>query len=158
MARIVEFLTVNVASRDAKAGAAALARLGLGQLPPSVMPQKPAEITDVTVPIGDAGAISVISPTAPTSVVQRFLDRRGEGLYSIAVRVDDLDGAMREWEGIEWVLDHPYRFPPGTPAARYAPEILRANWIKPGMLAGVLLEVFEFQGAVEPHHPEASTT
>ena len=43
--------------------------------------------------------------------------------------------------------------PAGTPAARFVPERLRANWIKPSSLSGILLEVFEFDGPVEIHHP-----
>jgi hypothetical protein len=95
----------------------------------------------------------VIAPTGPGSPVQRFLEKRGEGAYSIAVRVDSLEEVMREWAatGIQWVLPEPYEFPPGNAAGRYVPERLKANWVKPGSLGGVMLEVFEFIGKVAHH-------
>ena len=133
MGRIIEFITINVATRDLDGTLAKWRALGLGNLPPAHMPLPPAEITDVTVPIGASGAVSVIAPTGPASPVQRFLDKRGEGAYSIAVRVDSLAEVMPEWRaaGMQWVLPEPYEFPPGTPAGRYLPERLRANWVKP---------------------------
>jgi hypothetical protein len=151
MARIIEFLTVNVAARNVEETVAKYRNLGLSALPPFPMPKPPAEIVDVSLPIGKEGAISVIAPTGPGSPVQRFIDKRGEGLYSIAVRVDDLDGAMREWTGMQWVLDKPYEFASGNPAARYIPDRLRVNWIKPSSLNGVMLECFEFVGEIREH-------
>jgi hypothetical protein len=117
------------------------------------MPQPPIEITDVTLPLGSSGAISVIAPTGPSSAVQRFLQKRGAGAYSIAVRVDSLTEVMAEWAaaGIDWVLPEPQQLPPGTPAGRYSPERLRINWVKPSSLGGIMLEVFEFGGRVEHH-------
>jgi hypothetical protein len=154
MARILELLTVNVAARDAEQTVAKYRSLGLPSLPAFPMPEPPAEIVDVSLPIGEQGAISVIAPTGPGSPVQRFIERRGEGVYSIAVRVDDLDAAMRDWKGMQWVLDKPYEFKSGNPAARYVPERLRVNWIKPSSLTGVMLECFEFVGSVRKHEPE----
>lgn len=155
MAKILEFLTVNVAAENGDDTVAKFRALGLTALPPSHMPEPPAEITDVTLPVGPVGAVSVISATGPGSPVTRFLSKKGEGVYSLAVRVDDLDEAMREWSaaGMEWVLPEPYEFGAGHPAARYVPETLRVNWIKPASLNGVMLECFEFVGEVKPYEP-----
>lgn len=156
MGRIMEFLTINIAVAELDEAAAKYRAMGLATLPPNVMPEPPAEITDITVPLGASGAISVIAATGPGSPVKRFLDRRGEGTYSIAVRVDSLAEVMAEWSaaGVAWVLPEPYVFPPGTPAARFVPEQLKANWVKPASLNGVMLECFEFVGAVHEHAPE----
>jgi hypothetical protein len=151
--KILEFLTVNVATPDLEGALAKWRKLGLATLPPAHMPQPPIEITDVTLPLGSSGAISVIAPTGPGSAVQRFLQKRGAGAYSIAVRVDSLPEVMAEWAaaGIEWVLPEPQQLPPDTPAGRYKPERLRINWVKPSSLGGIMLEVFEFGGRVEHH-------
>jgi len=153
MGKILEFLTVNVATPDLEGTLSKWRKLGLTTLAPAHMPQPPIEITDVTMPIGPSGAVSVIAPTGPGSALNRFLAKRGAGAYSIAVRVDSLPEVMKEWAeaGVEWVLPEPQELPPGTPAARYKPEKLRINWVKPSSLGGIMLEVFEFQGRVEHH-------
>ena len=57
MGKILEFITVNVAARDVEAALVKWRAMGLASLPPSHMPAPPAEITDVTLPIGLAGAV-----------------------------------------------------------------------------------------------------
>ena len=153
MGRILELITVNVAARDPDATLDKYRAMGLSPLSPSHMPEPPAEITDVTLPIGSEGAISVIAATGPGSPVARFLEKRGEGIYSIAVRVDSLAEVMAEWSaaGIDWVLAEPYEFTAAHPAARYVPEGLKVNWVKPSSLGGVLIECFEFIGEVGEH-------
>ena len=151
MGRIIEFLTLNIATDDLDAASAKWRGLGLVDLPLAHMPEPPVEIDDVTLPLGDSGAVSLIAPTGPGSPVRRFLDRRGPGAFSLAVRVDSLSEVMREWQaaGVEWVLPAPQPLPPGTPAALYKPERLKVNWVKPSSLGGIMLEVFEFEGRVE---------
>ena len=156
MAKILEYITINYAVADLDAAVATFSALGLGNVAPNVMPDPPAQITDVTFPLGAEGALSLVAPTDPTSTVQKFLERKGEGMLSFAVRVDDLSTLMAEWSahGIEWVLPEPYVFPTGTAAARYRVETLKANWVKPGSLHGMLMECFEFCGTVEEIDPE----
>lgn len=153
MASILEFLTVNVAVKDLDSAAGQYRGMGLHPHEPNRMPEPPAQITDVSIPLGSAGAISLISPTDETSPVSAFLAKRGEGVYSVAVRVDDLAEAMREWGHLDWVLPEPYAFPEGTPALDFVPDRLLANWVKPRSLHGVMLEVFEFQGKVRTWQP-----
>jgi 4-hydroxyphenylpyruvate dioxygenase-like putative hemolysin len=156
MGKILEFLTVNIATADLDGALAKYRAMGLRTLPPAHMPEPPAEITDVTLPIGPMGSISVIAATGPGSPVKRFIDKRGEGVYSIAVRVDSLAEVMEEWAaaGLQWVLPEPYVFPHENPAARYVPEQLKVNWVKPSSLGGVMLECFEFVGEVREEQPE----
>ena len=153
MGKILELLTVNVAARDLDATLDKYRAMGLSSLTPSHMPEPPAEITDVTFPIGPIGSISVIAATGPSSPVARFLEKRGQGIYSIAVRVDSLAEVMVEWSaaGLDWVLPKPYEFTANHPAARYVPERIKVNWVKPSSLDGVMLECFEFIGEVGEH-------
>src|SRR5688572_21086078 len=109
MGKILELLTVDIAVRDIDEAVNKYRRMGLPTLPPHHMPEAPIQITDVTVPMGSSGAISLVSPTADASQVKKFIDRRGEGLYAIAVRVDNLKEVMSEWSaaGVNWVLPEP---------------------------------------------------
>lgn len=155
MARILELLTVNAAVKDLDTAIEVYRNMGLHPHAPNRMPEPPAQITDVSIPLGAAGAISLISPTDDGSPVSGFLAKRGEGVYSVAVRVDDLREAMREWSHLDWVLQEPYEFPPGTPALDSQPDKLLANWVKPRSLHGLMLEVFEFEGEVRRWEPVA---
>ncbi len=152
MARIVEFITVNVAVKDLDTAVSHYKAMGLPAHAPMHMPEPPASITDVTLPIGKEGSISVIAATDAKSPVARFVEKRGEGPYSICLRTDNLRELMKEWSalGLQWVLSEPYAFPPGNAAGRYVPEKLLANWVKPASNFGVMLEVFEFVGKVSP--------
>lgn len=49
----------------------------------------------VVLPLGD-GELQLASPTSANSPVSRFLHRRGEGFYNVALEVDDLDAAVEE--------------------------------------------------------------
>ena len=113
-------------------------------------------MTDVTVEFPRGGesakagaAISLIEPWKGGGAVGKFIEKRGAGVYSIAVRVDDLPAAMRDWAtlGFEWVLDTPSEVPGGRAASYIADKVL-VNWVKPKTFGGVLLEVFELQGNV----------
>ncbi len=151
MAKILELLTVNIAVESLDESIPKYEALGIRHVEPEHMPEPPAEITDVSFPL-PAGALSLIAATAPSSPVARFLERRGPGVYSIAVRVDDIREAMREWgeRGMEWVLDEPAVLEDAA-AVQHRVERLLMNWVKPSSLNGVMLEVFEFAGDVRPN-------
>jgi hypothetical protein len=153
MARVVEILTINLAVSSLDEAIPRLQALGIDHVPPAHMPEPPAEIIDVSFPFSGGGALSLIQATAPTSPVARFLERRPEGPYSVALRVDDLREAMREWgeRGIEWVLEEPTVFEDGE-AAGTRVERLLMNWIKPRSLPiGIAVEVCQFEGRTERH-------
>ena len=152
MAQIIEFLTINVAVGDIDAAVGRYKALGFAPHPPNNMPDPPAQITDVSIPMGSVGHVSVIAGTDPDSMVAKWVEKRGEGMYSVAVRTDDLKGLMEEWTkaGVEWVLPEPYEFPPETPCVQYVAEKTIVNWVKPKSMFGMLLEVFELQGDIRP--------
>lgn len=152
MVQILELLTINIAVESLERTIPKYEGLGLSHVRPVPMPEPPAEITDVSFPVPKGGAVSLIEATGPTSPVARFLEKKGQGVYSIAVRVDDLGGAMQEWGtlGLRWVLDEPAVLH-DAPVVDRMVERLLMNWVKPSSLDGVMLEVFEFQGAVSAH-------
>jgi catechol 2,3-dioxygenase-like lactoylglutathione lyase family enzyme len=49
------------------------------------------------IPLDAEGAyLELAMPTTPDHRVARFLDQRGEGMFSISVEVDDLDATVRD--------------------------------------------------------------
>ncbi len=53
------------------------------------------KITEAMLPIGNAH-LQLLEPTDEESTVAKFIERRGEGLHHIAIRVDDIEAALDE--------------------------------------------------------------
>jgi methylmalonyl-CoA/ethylmalonyl-CoA epimerase len=52
------------------------------------------QVEEVLLRVGES-YVQLLSPTAPTSPVARFLEKRGEGIHHVAYRVDDCAAALR---------------------------------------------------------------
>lgn len=79
--------------------------------------------------------IELLEPTGEGSPIGRFLDRRGEGINHLTLRVDDLDAALARLgeRGVEVVGEAPR---PGAGGSRVA-------FLHPRSCGGVLLELVE---------------
>ncbi|MBI5508501.1 MAG: methylmalonyl-CoA epimerase [Deltaproteobacteria bacterium] len=86
------------------------------------------------VTVGDS-RIELIAPTRADSEVSRFLAKNGEGLHHVAVRVHDLDAALRDLKarGAKLIDETPR---PGAHQTRVA-------FVHPKGAHGVLLELVE---------------
>jgi len=51
------------------------------------------KITEAMLPLGDAH-LQLLEPTDETSTVAKFIEKRGEGLHHIALRVNDIEAAL----------------------------------------------------------------
>ncbi|BBZ51622.1 methylmalonyl-CoA epimerase [Mycobacterium heidelbergense] len=85
-------------------------------------------------PTGTA-QIQLMAPIDDTSVIAKFLDKRGPGIQQLAVRVSDLDGLCERLraQGVRLTYDAPRR---GTANSRI-------NFIHPKDAGGVLIELVE---------------
>ena len=85
-------------------------------------------------PIGEA-EIELLEPTSPDSSVAKFIEKRGEGLHHIAIRVDDIEAALAELraKGVQLIDEMPRN---GAGGARIA-------FVHPKATHGVLLELCE---------------
>jgi methylmalonyl-CoA/ethylmalonyl-CoA epimerase len=79
--------------------------------------------------------IQLMAPLDESSVIARFLDRRGPGIQQLACRVSDLDALSQRLrgQGVRLVYDAPRR---GTANSRI-------NFIHPKDAGGVLIELVE---------------
>ena len=84
---------------------------------------------------GTTAQIQLMAPLDETSVIAKFLDKRGPGLQQLAVRVSDLDSLSNRLrsQGARLVYETPRR---GTANSRI-------NFIHPKDAGGVLIELVE---------------
>ncbi|MBA4365538.1 MAG: methylmalonyl-CoA epimerase [Coprothermobacter sp.] len=85
-------------------------------------------------PVGDT-EVELLEPTSADSSVAKFIEKRGEGLHHIAIRVDDIEAALAELKakGVQLIDETPRN---GAGGARIA-------FVHPKATHGVLLELCE---------------
>src|SRR5215470_10453598 len=66
-------------------------QLGLSVVSEEVVPHEKVKVA--MVPVGES-RIELLEPTAPDSVIAKFLEKRGEGLHHVALYVPDLAHAV----------------------------------------------------------------
>jgi methylmalonyl-CoA epimerase len=85
---------ITRAVRDAAAARAAIASLlGAEAGPIDAIPAFGVRSTDVA--LGD-DTLQLVSPLDDDNPVMRYIERRGEGFYALALEVDDIDAAVAE--------------------------------------------------------------
>lgn len=79
--------------------------------------------------------LNLISSTDSTTSVGRFLERRGDGVFLLSLKVEDVDAASAELRemGIEPLLERPARGDGHAPV----------NFVHPREMAGVQFEFIE---------------
>jgi methylmalonyl-CoA epimerase len=84
--------------------------------------------------VGDA-TLELLEPTGPESPIAKFIEKRGEGIHHICLRVDDLEShlAALQAKGYRLINEHPV---PGAHGCRVA-------FLHPSAGNGVLLELSE---------------
>ena len=84
---------------------------------------------------GTSAQIQLMAPLDETSVIAKFMDKRGPGIQQLAYRVSDLDAICEQLraQGVRLVYDTPRR---GTANSRI-------NFIHPKDAGGVLIELVE---------------
>jgi methylmalonyl-CoA/ethylmalonyl-CoA epimerase len=83
---------------------------------------------------GDSN-VELLEPTGPDSTVAKFIDKRGEGIHHICLRVDDIESHLvrLKAEGYRLINEHPV---PGAHGCRVA-------FLHPSAGNGVLIELSE---------------
>jgi methylmalonyl-CoA epimerase len=91
-------------------------------------------VTTLFLPIGET-EIELLESTAPGSAVAKFIENRSGGMHHLALRVDDIDEALKELKskGIQLIDETPRRGAGGS----------RTAFIHPKSTGGVLIELVE---------------
>ncbi|MCR4425694.1 MAG: methylmalonyl-CoA epimerase [Firmicutes bacterium] len=85
-------------------------------------------------PIGET-EIELLESTDPEGPIAKFIEKRGEGIQHIAVRVDDIESALEEMreKGVRLIDETP----------RYGAGGARIAFLHPKSTGGVLIELTE---------------
>lgn len=109
-------------------------------------PQPPEEVRYRNLYLGDQPILAVITPGTETSAIHRFLKRRGEGMFSISMRVGDVRAyaARVAGLGIEMLHADP-KVVNGGKIGRTDLHNAQIMWVKPQESSSkVLFELQEF--------------
>ena len=88
-------------------------------------------------PLGDT-EVELLEATDPESPVAKFIEKRGEGIHHLAVRVENLEEALEKMKalGLRMIDEKP----------RYGAGGARIAFVHPKTAGGVLLELSERPG------------
>lgn len=92
------------------------------------------QVTVAFLPCGDS-ELELPESTSPEGPIARFIEKNGEGIQHIAIRVDDIDAALAE------LKEKGVRLIDQTP--RYGAGGARIAFLHPKATHGVLLELCE---------------
>jgi methylmalonyl-CoA epimerase len=84
--------------------------------------------------VGDSN-LELLEPTSPDSPIAKFIDKRGEGIHHICLRVDDLEGHLARLKAVGYRLINEAPVP-GAHGCRVA-------FLHPAAGNGVLIELSE---------------
>jgi methylmalonyl-CoA/ethylmalonyl-CoA epimerase len=106
--------------------------LGLEATGTEVVPEQKVKVAFL--PCGDS-EIELLESTVPDGPINKFIEKRGEGIQHIALRVDNIDEALKilKEKGIRLIDEKP----------RYGAGGARIAFLHPRATKGVLIELTE---------------
>jgi LAO/AO transport system kinase len=123
---------LGIAVRSLAAARGIYEKLGFKLSDAEVIPGENVRV--VMVAMGET-RLELLEPTSKNSVISKFIEKRGEGLHHVSIRVPDLAGVVRrlKLDGVRLVSDE---IAVGAGGHRYI-------FIHPSSAAGVLIELVE---------------
>lgn len=126
---------IGVAVKSLAAAKGIYEKLGLNVSVEEVVEAEQVRV--VMVPLGES-RLELLEPTSDTSVIARFIAKRGEGLHHVSLRVPNLETAVARLkeDGVRLVSNE---IKVGAGGHRYV-------FVHPSGTGGVLLELVEAPG------------
>jgi 4-hydroxyphenylpyruvate dioxygenase-like putative hemolysin len=136
---------VHCAVTDLDAACRDLSELfGFDVGPLVVQDAPPEQVRFRNLAIGDRPALALITPSAPGTSIEKFLRRRGEGIFSVSLRVSDIDTYGRQLDAHRaTLLLQQANEVKETRIGATIVDRARINWIKP--TSTPLRTLFEIQ-------------
>lgn len=146
MAEILELRELSFAVRDLDKAQEKFNAMGLDNTDPWTESMPPIQARLTSMPIGGSSISLMESVGDEDTPITEFLEKRGEGIFSFTLVVDDIEAITEQWRnaGVDFVLDEPVRVPNGYSVGQPIPVIL-GNWTRPSTLHGIVIELQEFQ-------------
>ena len=143
---IMRVTEISIAVRDLEKATADMgSALGLNTYAEvTEEPEPPIQARFVGFGIPGSAVFGLMESTVEGSPIDRFVQRRGEGIFSISLEVDDIEATMRDWRerGIEFVLEEPMETK--GPVAGSHWNRMKINFTRPNpLLHGVVFEIQE---------------
>lgn len=145
MARILELREISFAVADFDAAYRKFGAMGFDMTPVWEEPTPPVQAKLTSMPVPNS-SISIMSALGDDTPIAKFLERRGEGIFSFTFVVDDIEAITAKWQaaGVKFVLDKPIeiydQYSAGVPI-----PVIRGNWTRPKTLHGIVIELQEFR-------------
>jgi hypothetical protein len=133
---VLKILEVNLAVRDISSTKVLFESLGFNGMEVWEVNHPPVETRTTSFPVGDSNLLADHDPVA------RFLDRYGEGIFSVTLLVDGIDALMDRWRaaGVDFVLPNPIEMRDVDIVGQRVPLLLE-NWTRPSTLHGTVIEL-----------------
>lgn len=145
MAKILEIREISLAVGNFDAAFAKFKALGLSHTAVWEEPTPPVQAKLTSMPVGNS-SISIMEGLGDTSPIKKFVAKRGEGIFSFTLLVDDIRAITEQWRqaGIAFVLDEPIELHDNFSVGQPIPVLL-GNWTRPSSLNGVVIELQDFR-------------
>jgi len=123
---------LGIAVRSLAAAKSIYEKLGMTVSPEETVEAEQVRV--VMVPVGES-RFELLEPTSESSVIAKFIAKRGEGLHHVSLRVPDLSAAVAKLkqDGVRLVSEE---IKVGAGGHRYV-------FVHPSSTGGVLLELVE---------------
>ena len=106
---------VTIAVRDLDAARETFASL-FGAMPAAVEAVSALGVRAAALALGE-GEVRAVAPSGVDNAVMRYIERRGEGFYTLALEVDDVDAAVAELAAQGVRVSEPVETTPGERSA-----------------------------------------
>ena len=139
--KVLRIHHVTAAVRDIEDARASFAALfGVGAGPVGAVDAFGVRAADIA--LGE-DTLELVAPGDIDNPVMRFIERRGEGFYTLALEVDDLDAAVAELAGRGVRVSEPVEATPGV----------RTAFVAMAATHGLSIQLVETPRAAEPAPP-----
>ena len=142
--RIKRIHRITLAVRDVEAARATFERLFSAEALGGAIAVPAFDIRALELQLGD-DTLQLASPLGADNPVMRFLERKGEGFYNVALEIDDLDGAVAELAALGVRVSEPAESEPGV----------RSAFVTMAATHGLSVQLVELARAAIEREPES---